>query len=136
MPPFAKGYDPRRNLKGRPKLGQSIAERCRAFMQEIQAVQDPKTKKRFRVERIDAFLAACYAESIKGNAPYAKLLWNYHDGLPPFRGVISTPDDEDEADLDSLTDQELLTLSQLLRKAGARGPVRKARGKPNRKPGR
>jgi len=130
--PFTGKDDPRINLKGRPKIGQSIAELAREFMREEVEVDerpiDPATGKRkgkkilTKVQRKRLFLQAIWARAIRGSEPAAKLLWNYCDGLPPFRGVISTPDaGEGEPDFSVLSDEELAQVVTSIYKA--RGAV-------------
>lgn len=121
--PFQPG-DPRINRNGRPKLGQSLADLTRAFLKEEISVDDPadkrkgaKKKRQLKVVRARLFLEALYSRAVRGSDSAAKLLWNYNDGLPPFRAVIANEEPEGEPDLSRLSDEELMTVIGIMEKA-------------------
>jgi len=90
---FAAGYDPRRNLNGRPKSGESLADLARQINLESEEVMVGETKTRMEKRRI--FLESIYRRAVRGSDAAARLWWNYSDGLPPFKGQITFPEEAD-----------------------------------------
>lgn len=123
--PFVKG-DPRINRNGRPKSGETMADLIHQFFKEDIVVEAAKgkSKREVRMLRKRLFIEAVYNRAVRESDAAARLLLNYHDGLPPFRGTISTDDgDEDGFDPSQLSDGDLATLVAIYRKGRVAGNV-------------
>ena len=109
--PFVKD-DPRINRKGRPKIGQSIAELAREFMKgETTVVRKDANGNEAKAEKVGRtmlFLEALYNRAtVGGSDSAAKLLWNYLDGLPPFTGRLGALPPEDGAEIDPADEEAI-----------------------------
>jgi hypothetical protein len=85
-PPFAKG-DPRINRKGRPPVGESLAEIVRRIgVEKVSAGEDKMT-------RIEGLCRIVYGRALKGDIPAAKLIFERGWGAPvqPIENVGSKP---------------------------------------------
>lgn len=105
--PFKKGYDPKRNMKGRPKLGQTTAERIRDAMNEPANGMEGYTK-------FDEMVDMAMARAKKGSWQFWDALMNRAYGKVPDKVEMQT---EEKPDLSKLTDEEIETLMALLAKA-------------------
>jgi hypothetical protein len=70
--PFKKGVDPNRNLKGRPKLGDTVAELARKVLAE----KDKGVTREIRILNKFATLAE------EGSAPHANFIFDRAYGKP------------------------------------------------------
>lgn len=105
---FKKGFDPNRWLKGRRKLGETMAERIRAAMNEpAKGLNDGYTK-------FDELVDVALAHARKGSFSYWESLMNRAYGKVPDK-IEMTP--EEKPDLSKLTDAEIKILTALLEKA-------------------
>lgn len=83
--PFVKGFDPRRNLSGRPAGSVSIVEGIRRKLLEI----NPKNKKTW----LETFLDKYFDESIKvGKSDLIRDMINRIDGMPKQHTDITSGD--------------------------------------------
>ena len=101
--PMGPGYDPRRNLKGRPRKGQTIADAWRELLSEETTAFRGSGKDRVEVRmiRLRAFVEKVFSMAMNGDMSAAKLIANYVDGLPPFTGRVGgLPDEVGEMDPD------------------------------------
>jgi uncharacterized protein YecT (DUF1311 family) len=105
--PFKKGYDPKRNIKGRPKLGMTTAERIRDAMNEPVKGQDGYTK-------FDQMVDLAMSRANHGSYQFWDALMNRAYGKVPDKVEMQT---EEKPDLSKLTDEEIKTLMSLLAKA-------------------
>jgi uncharacterized protein YecT (DUF1311 family) len=104
---FKKGYDPKRNMKGRPKLGMTTAERIRDAMNEPAKGQKGYTK-------FDEMVDMAMARARKGSYGFWDALMNRAYGKVPDKVEMQT---EEKPNLSKLTDEEIDTLMALLAKA-------------------
>lgn len=104
---FKKGFDPNRWLKGRRKLGQTMAERIRNAMDEPSKGDEGYTK-------FDELVDIALAHARKGSFSYWESLMNRAYGKVPDKVEIGN---EEKPDLSLLTDEEVKTLTELLTKA-------------------
>ena len=104
---FVKGFDPHRNMNGRPKKGASLAERIREAMEEVVRPDDGYTK-------MDALIDEAMARAKAGNFQFWDALMSRGHGKVPDKIEMST---EAKPDLSKLTDEEIKTLMSLLEKA-------------------
>ena len=102
---FVKGFDPRRNLAGRPKVGETLPERIRAAMQE---------EVRPGYSKMDALIDEAMSRAKNGNFLMLQELWSRGYGKVPDRVEVST---DAKPDLSKLTDEEIAILQKLLEKA-------------------
>lgn len=86
------------NRKGRPKKGNSMADMFRKYMDETKFFTLPDGSKK-RMLRMQVFAEAVFAEVLKGNMNAARLIANYHSGLPPFTGKLELTPDEDQEEV-------------------------------------
>jgi hypothetical protein len=94
------------------------------FQEELVVKTKGKSKREVRVLRKRLFIEAVYNRAVKDSDAAARLLLNYHEGLPPFRGTISTDDgEEDGFDPSQLGDKDLVTLVAICRKGRVAGNV-------------
>lgn len=105
--PFKAGYDPKRNLKGRPKLGLTTAEKIRDAMNEPAKGQEGYTK-------FDEMVDLAMMRAKKGSWQFWDALMNRAYGKVPDKVEMQT---EEKPDLSKLTDEEINTLMALLAKA-------------------
>jgi hypothetical protein len=103
---FKKGYDPKRHMTGRPKLGMTFAVLVREVLEE----ENPRTKK----SKVESMVDVAIARAMKGS-------WQFYDALTA-RAYGKVPDKvemqtEAKPDLSKLTDEEIQTLMALLSKA-------------------
>lgn len=63
-----------RNPNGRPKKGESLTECMRIFLEEVPEGQ----KKTYK----ELFVRKSYQKAIEGDPTFAKLVWNYVEGMP------------------------------------------------------
>ena len=104
---FKNGFDPNRNMKGRPKLGLTIAERIRDAMAEGAKGQEGYTRE-------DAMVDVAIQRGLKGDFRYWEYIMNRAHGKIPDKIEMSR---ETKPDLSKLTDAEIKTLMALLEKA-------------------
>lgn len=104
---FKKGYDPKRNLKGRPKLGMTVGERIRDAMNEPAKGQEGYTK-------FDEMVDMAMSRAKKGSFGFWESLMSRAYGKVPDKIEMSN---EEKPDLSKLTDEELATYAALLKKA-------------------
>jgi hypothetical protein len=104
---FVKGFDPHRNMNGRPKKGASLAERVREAMQEVVREEDGYTK-------MDALIDEALARAKAGNFQFWDALMARGYGKVPDKVEMST---EEKPDLSKLTDEELAQYAALMKKA-------------------
>lgn len=104
---FKKGFDPNRWLKGRRKLGQTMAERIRDAMNEPAKGDEGYTK-------FDELVDIALAHARKGSFSYWESLMNRAYGKVPDKIEMAN---EDKPDLSLLTKEELDALTVLLEKA-------------------
>ena len=62
------------NPKGRPPKGTSLTDVMREFLEEIPEGQERNNK--------ELFVQKSYDLAMKGDPTFAKLVWNYLDGMP------------------------------------------------------
>lgn len=90
MNPTGKGgfgdHPEHRNNDGKPKTGQSLTDIAKKYL-------DGQYGKIGKLTRKDLFIARCYDLAIHGNHSFARLFWNYIDGMPVQKAEISTPDE-------------------------------------------
>lgn len=103
-PPFKKGFDPRRNLKGRPKVGTSLAEKIRDALNE---------KANGDYSKLDALIDKAWEQAISGNFQMLNWLSDHGYGRVPEKLEINK---EDKVDLSKLTDEELAVWKKLVKK--------------------
>lgn len=103
---FVKGYDPRRNLAGRPKVGESLAEKIRDAMAEP-VREDGYTK-------LDALIDEAMSRAKAGNYVLLQMLWDRGYGKVSERVELAQAD---KPDLSKLTDDEIAELTRILEKA-------------------
>jgi hypothetical protein len=103
---FVRGFDPKRNLKGRPKLGLTVAERIRDAMEE-KIRPDGYSK-------MDALIDEAFARAKMGSFVFFDALMSRGYGKVPDKIELQT---EDKPDLSKLNDEELATYAALLKKA-------------------
>ena len=104
---FKKGFDPNRNVKGRPKVGLTVGERIRDAMNEPARGQDGYTK-------FDEMVDMAMSRAKKGSFGFWESLMARAYGKVPDKIEMQT---EDKPDLSKLTDEEIATLMALLEKA-------------------
>jgi hypothetical protein len=104
---FKKGFDPNRNMKGRPKLGLTIAERIRDAMAEGAKGQEGYTRE-------DAMIDVAIQRGLKGDFRYWEYIMNRAHGKIPDKLEMSS---EEKPDLSKLTNEELAQYTDLLKKA-------------------
>lgn len=100
-----KGFDPRRNLTGRPKLGLTLAEKIRDAMNE--PVHEGYTK-------LDALIDMAMEQAASGNPSMLEMLWSRGYGRVPERIELQQ---EEKLDLSKLSSEELAALKELRKKA-------------------
>jgi hypothetical protein len=105
--PFKKGYDPKRNYNGRPKLGLTTAERIRDAMNEPAKGLEGYTK-------FDEMVDMAISRAKKGSWQFWDALMSRAYGKVPDKIEMQT---EEKPDLSKLTDEEIETLMSLLAKA-------------------
>ena len=80
LKPFQSGYDPRRNLNGRPVGSKNMRSRFDDILQRKINDTSDKTIQDVLVEKIIKM-------ALDGNFQMIKLIWEYQDGKPPkWRG--------------------------------------------------
>jgi len=62
------------NPNGRPKKGESLTETMRTFLDEAPPGQELTYK--------ELFVKKSYQKAIEGDPAFARLVWNYIDGMP------------------------------------------------------
>lgn len=89
LKPFKKGFDPLRNLNGRPKGSVSIVEGIRQKLEDV----DPKSKKVW----LDSFLDKLFEKAVKeGNEQLMRDMINRVDGMPKQSTDITSGGDKIE----------------------------------------
>ena len=75
-PKPTKSYKPgvSGNPNGRPKKGESLTETMRMFLDEAPPGQELTYK--------EMFVKKSYQKAYEGDPTFAKLVWNYIDGMP------------------------------------------------------
>jgi hypothetical protein len=77
LKPFQSGYDPRRNIKGRPKKVRNIKTiLTEQLMQYVGEGKDKMQLQDYLVKRI-------IDKALKGDRKLIQLIWEYMDGKPP-----------------------------------------------------
>jgi hypothetical protein len=76
LKPFQNGYDPRRNVNGRPVGSKNLSSHFSDILQRKIADQSDKTIQDVLVEKIIKM-------ALDGNYQMIKLIWHYQDGKPP-----------------------------------------------------
>lgn len=104
---FKKGYDPKRNLTGRPKVGMTAAERIRDAMGEPAKGQEGYTK-------FDQMVDLAMSRARRGSWQFWDALMSRAYGKVPDKIEMSN---EEKPDLSRLTNEELATYAALLKKA-------------------
>jgi len=104
---FKKGYDPNRNMKGRPKLGLTTAERIRDALNEPARGQEGYTK-------FDLMVDDAISRAHHGSYQFWDALMNRAFGKVPDKVEMQN---EEKPDLSKLTDEEIKVLMALLAKA-------------------
>jgi hypothetical protein len=104
---FVRGFDPRRNMAGRPKLGETLAEKIRAAMNEPVRDEDGYSK-------LDALIDEAMSQAKAGHYQMLDLLWVRAYGKVPEKLEFKN---EDAPDLSKLTDEEIAQLAALMEKA-------------------
>lgn len=86
MPKNQTSFGPNNNANpnGRPKKGESLSEVMRTFLEQIPEGQE-KTYK-------ELFVSKSYSKAYEGDPTFAKLIWNYMDGMPKQSLEHSGPD--------------------------------------------
>lgn len=81
LKPFRSGYDPRRNLKGRPVGSKNMKTIImEVLQQQVGEGKNRKTLEKLLVERIIQL-------ALKGDRQMIKMIWEYRDGKPgPYKG--------------------------------------------------
>lgn len=81
LKPFRSGYDPRRNLKGRPVGSKNMKTIIMEVLeQQVGEGKNRKTLEKLLVERIIQL-------ALKGDRQMIKMIWEYRDGKPgPYKG--------------------------------------------------
>lgn len=108
--PFAKGVDSRRNLKGRPKVGETLADLCRDALLEV---IDESTGYR----KIDSILDKMVTQAQQGNKDARAELLTRTFGKPVER--IEATNVNQNYDFSHLSMEERLKLLEQLRNARA-----------------
>jgi len=62
------------NPNGRPKKGESLTETMKMFLEQAPPGQELTYK--------ELFVKKSYQKAIEGDPTFAKLVWNYIDGMP------------------------------------------------------
>lgn len=106
---FTRGFDPRRNLAGRPKKGKSLSEKIRAAMEE--PIRDDGYSK------LDALIDEAMSRAKAGNYQMLEALWQRGYGKVPEKVELTQ---EARPDLSKLSDAEIAVLKKLLEKAGVK----------------
>lgn len=78
------------NPKGRPPMGESLTETMRAFLNEVPEGQELTYKQ--------MFVKKSYQKAYEGDPTFAKLVWNYIDGMPIQKQEITGKDGTPFAD--------------------------------------
>lgn len=73
-----------RNPNGRPKKGESLTECMRIFLEEVPEGQ----KKTYK----ELFVRKSYQKAIEGDPTFAKLVWNYVEGMPKQSVDVTSKD--------------------------------------------
>lgn len=77
LKPFKSGYDPRRNLKGRPKGSGNVRKALKNLLEKEVGKGENTTKiKNLLLEKI------IDKAVVKGDMKAIKLIWEYLDGKP------------------------------------------------------
>jgi hypothetical protein len=105
--PFKKGFDPKRNLKGRPKVGMTVGERIRDAMNEPARGQEGYTK-------FDLMVDDAISRAHHGSYQFWDALMARAYGKVPDKIEMQS---EEKPDLSKLTNDEIATLMALLEKA-------------------
>ena len=107
-----------------------MADILHRFMDGDMVIEAAKGSRReVRMQRKQLFIEALFNRALRDSDAAARLLMNYHDGLPPFRGTIFSGDEwEDDFDPAQLSDEDLATLVAISRKARASGNGKIAAG--------
>ena len=104
---FIKGFDPRRNMTGRPKKGASLAERVRAAMDEPVREDDGYSK-------MDALIDEALSRAKAGNFQFWDALMARGYGKVPDKIEVNH---DEKPDLSKLTKAELDLYTTLTKKA-------------------
>jgi hypothetical protein len=104
---FLRGFDPRRNIAGRPKLGASLAEKIRNALNETVRDEDGYTK-------LDALIDEAMAQAKAGHYQMLDILWTRAYGKVPEKVELAGVE---QIDLSQLTDRELAQLEKIMEKA-------------------
>lgn len=104
---FKKGYDPNRNIKGRPKVGLTVGERIRDAMNEPAKGLEGYTK-------FDEMVDMAMSRAKKGSFGFWESLMARAYGKIPDKIEMTT---EEKPDLSKLTDEEIKMFMALLAKA-------------------
>jgi hypothetical protein len=100
LKPFQSGFDPRRNIKGRPIGAKSIRSKFDEILQRKASDASDKTIQDVLVEKIIKM-------ALDENFQMIKLIWEYRDGKPPkYRGdpVEPAPPRQEDKPLDPETE--------------------------------
>jgi len=108
---FVKGYDPRRNLAGRPPSGTAIAEKTRAVLKSPSDPSDPNSP---LVE--DIILEHLSQEAVAGNLSAVQILLNRAYGNTQ-QAISVEVIPEAEVDLSIFSDEELNLYLALVEKS-------------------
>lgn len=68
------------NPNGRPKKGESLTETMRMFLEDVPEGQELSYK--------EMFVKKSYQKAYEGDPTFAKLVWNYIDGMPISRAPV------------------------------------------------
>lgn len=75
-----------RNTTGRPRKGESLTETMRVFLDDVPEGQELSYK--------DMFIKKSYEKAYEGDPTFAKLVWNYIDGMPVQKSELTGKDGE------------------------------------------
>lgn len=102
---FKKGFDPRRNLKGRAKVGLTLAEKIRDALNE---------KANGDYSKLDALIDTAWEQAISGNFQMLNWLSDHGYGRVPEKLEVTK---EEKLDLSKLSNEELAVFKKLMEKA-------------------
>jgi hypothetical protein len=117
---FTKGYDPRRNLSGRPKLGTTLAARYRDALMEAES-----EARGGEYTKLDAMIDVLMEKALDGDQRAIEYLQERGFGKVPDRLELSKESEDEKEnpyDYSRLTREEVDCWLYLMRKASGQEP--------------
>jgi hypothetical protein len=102
LKPFGKGYDPRRNTKGRPVGSKSLSTELRELMEQKVNKTSDTTHADLMIKRL------LHKAAVKGDVRAMIFIWHIIDGKPKVRKQEAPPQNPSVMDYENrkLTEEE------------------------------